>query len=40
MNDIENKIVNLIDDFENNYEMYLEESIKREEMICLDLVQV
>lgn len=33
MNDIENKIVNLIDDFENNYEMYLEESIKREEMI-------
>ncbi|MDY4079111.1 MAG: hypothetical protein SOY42_10080 [Clostridium sp.] len=33
MNDIENKMVNLIDDFENNYEIYLEESIKREEMI-------
>ena len=33
MNDFENKIDNLIGNFENNYEMYLEESIKREEMI-------
>ena len=33
MNDIENKIVNLIDDFENNYEIYLEKSIKREQII-------
>lgn len=33
MNNIENKIVNLIDDFENNCELYLEESIKREKMI-------
>ena len=33
MNDFENKINNLIGNFENNYEMYLEESIKREEMI-------
>ena len=28
MNNIENKIVNLMDDFENNCEMYLEEAIK------------